>query len=277
MSKIVQRWDREREHFDAAAETDGVFRGNNSFDYLNHPCIPENHLLGQLMNWKFQGLKVLDIGCGVGEATLGFAQRGAMVTGIDVAPKALGQAQRLVNAAGLFADIRQVTGYALPFPDASFDLIYGNGVLHHLELKQSLPEIRRVMKESALGFFIEPKIGNPLISVYRWLASSKRSADEKPLGSNEYSLLRSTFSDVNLVPYQFATQFAFFKMLFIDRLHPNKTSYWREPILHPDRFSKIYQRGTKVDDGLRKNLPSLFSMMCWNHAVVVRKSGKVPC
>ncbi|RYY05520.1 MAG: class I SAM-dependent methyltransferase, partial [Alphaproteobacteria bacterium] len=68
------------------------------------------------------GLQVLDVACGTGGATLPLARRVAQVTGIDLAPNLLHQAEIDARAAGL--EIRFDEGFAeeLPYDDASFDL-----------------------------------------------------------------------------------------------------------------------------------------------------------
>ena len=68
-----------------------------------------------------QGERVLDIGCGTGNAALAAARAGAVVTGIDPADRLVGVAA--ARAAGAGHDARFVVGDAqdLPFPDGAFD------------------------------------------------------------------------------------------------------------------------------------------------------------
>lgn len=83
----------------------------------------------------FQGLSVLDVGCGTGEKSLTFASWGATVTGIDYNDKALDRARRL---AGLSRYADRMTFWQCALPDVpqslgdEFGLCHVDGVLHHL-------------------------------------------------------------------------------------------------------------------------------------------------
>ena len=69
------------------------------------------------------GTRVLDVACGSGQAALPAARAGAVVTGVDIAPKSIEQARARAEAEGL--DIRFDEGDVemLPYEDASFDLV----------------------------------------------------------------------------------------------------------------------------------------------------------
>ena len=76
------------------------------------------------------GATALEIGCGGGQATLALARAGFRATGIDFAETAIELAR--ANAAEAEIDAAFVVGdvLALPFPDASFDLVVDNHLLH---------------------------------------------------------------------------------------------------------------------------------------------------
>ena len=50
-----------------------------------------------------------------------------------------------------------------------YDLIYGAGILHHLDLKKSLNELNRLIGKNGTIIFIEPLGTNPIINLYRKL------------------------------------------------------------------------------------------------------------
>jgi ubiquinone/menaquinone biosynthesis C-methylase UbiE len=84
---------------------------------------------------------VLDVGTGTGLFAEAFAQRGLAVTGVDVNPEMLPQAQAHVPT----GDFRKASAEALPFVDGSFDLVFMGLVLHESdEQLQVLSEARRV-------------------------------------------------------------------------------------------------------------------------------------
>jgi len=69
------------------------------------------------------GDRVLDVGCGTGNAVLEAARRGARVTGIDPSAALVELARERVAAAGLEAELRTGDALALPVPDAAFDAV----------------------------------------------------------------------------------------------------------------------------------------------------------
>ena len=73
------------------------------------------------------GMRVLDIGCGVGGPALNIAEHsGAHVTGVNIVPHQVDIARRRAAERGLADRTRfQVAdGMSMPFPDDSFDAIY---------------------------------------------------------------------------------------------------------------------------------------------------------
>src|SRR5258706_12268599 len=68
------------------------------------------------------GMKVLDVACGTGNLAIPAAKTGADVTGIDIAPNLIGQAQARAAAEGLKATFEVGDAEALPYDDATFDV-----------------------------------------------------------------------------------------------------------------------------------------------------------
>jgi SAM-dependent methyltransferase len=68
-----------------------------------------------------------------------------------------------------------------PYPDAAFDLVIGDGILHHLDLDVALGEVHRVLKPGGRAVFREPRLDNPLLKLFRRLTPSARTEDERPL------------------------------------------------------------------------------------------------
>ncbi len=69
------------------------------------------------------GMRVLDVACGTGNLTLPAARTGAAVTGVDIAPNLLGQARAAAAAERLATEFHEGDAEALPYPDASFDVV----------------------------------------------------------------------------------------------------------------------------------------------------------
>jgi SAM-dependent methyltransferase len=96
---------------------------------------------------RYQGKKVLEIGCGMGTMIMNWAQHGAEVTGVDLNPVAIAQTRRRFEVFGLTGVIQEMDANALRFDDASFDYVYSWGVLHHSpNLNKSLLELLRVLR-----------------------------------------------------------------------------------------------------------------------------------
>jgi ubiquinone/menaquinone biosynthesis C-methylase UbiE len=96
---------------------------------------------------RYPDRQLLEIGCGLGTDLFQFALGGARVTGLDLTPQSVALARkRFVDRA---VPGRFLVGDAenLPFPDASFDVVYSFGVLHHTpDTPRSLREVARILR-----------------------------------------------------------------------------------------------------------------------------------
>ncbi len=69
------------------------------------------------------GCQLLDVACGSGQVALWAARDGVSVTGVDIAPNLVQRAQARANAEDLNARFIEGDAEALPFEDASFDVV----------------------------------------------------------------------------------------------------------------------------------------------------------
>lgn len=96
------------------------------------------------------GDRVLDIGTGTGALALALAQHlpEGLVTGIDPTAEMLRQAEKNAKSVGLAerVEFRCCQAEALPFSDASFDVVVSSIAMHHTTVPKSLQEIVRVLK-----------------------------------------------------------------------------------------------------------------------------------
>lgn len=93
------------------------------------------------------GMDVLDVGCGQGIDVCRYALAGARATGVDLTPRHVELARAHLRAMGLAGEVVEGDAEALPFPDASFDRVSSNGVLHHTpDMPAALREVRRILR-----------------------------------------------------------------------------------------------------------------------------------
>lgn len=99
-----------------------------------------------------RGSLVLDVGTGPGLVAAAVAGRGGGVTGIDFSEAMLAEARRRYPA----IEFRQASADDLPFPDAAFDVVVSNLVVHHLgRPEQFLQEAHRVLRAGGrVGFTV---------------------------------------------------------------------------------------------------------------------------
>jgi ubiquinone/menaquinone biosynthesis C-methylase UbiE len=144
------------------------------------------------------GKVVLDYGCGPGYLTKHLINRGAVfVTGIDVSDAEIEQARERAVKNGIEDRSRFLVAdaHATEFPDDSFDVIVGDSILHHLELRKALLEIRRILRPGGRAVFLEPLWHNPLLRLGRALTPSARTPDEHPLTVSDWELCAEIFPE----------------------------------------------------------------------------------
>lgn len=127
------------------------------FDRMLRPSETHIHALAQVK----PGDQVLDVGCGPGRLTLA-AQRWVGPTGeahgVDASPEMIATARRNAAQAGLAAKFQVGLVEALPFPEATFDVVVSRLMMHHLpgDLKQrGLAEMRRVLKPGGVCLAVD--------------------------------------------------------------------------------------------------------------------------
>ncbi|OWK45139.1 class I SAM-dependent methyltransferase [Fimbriiglobus ruber] len=195
-------------HDRQAAERAATFRDRADLrfgddDYLGHESWvrPAFAALGDV-----RGKAVLDYGCGHGMAAVVLARRGAAVTAFDLSPGYVREAEARAAANSVAGTFVVADGERLPFPDASFDAVWGNAVLHHLDLAVAGAELARVLKPGGVAVFCEPWGGNPVLEFARRhlpYPSKDRTPDEQPLRPRDLAPLRRVFPGLRVDGHQF--------------------------------------------------------------------------
>jgi SAM-dependent methyltransferase len=153
------------------------------------------HLVARLLASTGAGRKtrVLSIGCGIGDTELMLAPHVAEVTGIDLSPKAVAQAERdrgmrgVANARFLAASWQDFS-----FPGERFGLVLGIFFLHHLsdaDLEVLAQRVSSAIEPGGLFYALEPNaqrlsgvIGKLVVP---WLMRRYQTPDERQLDPNE--------------------------------------------------------------------------------------------
>lgn len=95
----------------------------------------EPHIPGFAQFERWEGKRVLEVGCGIGTDTINFARAGAWVTAIDLSSESLAIARKRAEIFGLSDRITfcqaNAEELASVVPIRAYDLVYSFGVLHH--------------------------------------------------------------------------------------------------------------------------------------------------
>jgi ubiquinone/menaquinone biosynthesis C-methylase UbiE len=93
--------------------------------------------------------RALELGCGTGFFLLNLKQAGVLDEGhvTDISPGMVAAAQRNAESLGFSVEGRVADAEQLPYDDATFDLVVGHAVLHHIpDVELALREVLRVLK-----------------------------------------------------------------------------------------------------------------------------------
>jgi SAM-dependent methyltransferase len=159
-----------------------------------YPLEYSYHLLGDV-----RGLRIVDFGCGSGANSVLLADRGAKVWGVDISADLIGIAKRrmAINGRAGGAGFVVCSGYDLPFPSGSIDVVFGIAILHHLDLKRASQEIARVLRPGGRAIFQEPVRNSPAVRFVRALIPYRQpdlSPFERPLTDAELTEFARPFT-----------------------------------------------------------------------------------
>jgi SAM-dependent methyltransferase len=153
---------------------------------------------------------------------------GAEVTAVDLSPGMVQCAVELGKLHGV--EIRGVvqSGESLDVPANYYDIVYVANTIHHVTDKDSLfLQIQRALKPGGRFFSFDPLAYNPVINIYRHMATQVRTEDEAPLTFGDVTRAGKYFQNVGHQEFWILTLSLFLKYYLVDRVHPNQDRYWK--------------------------------------------------
>ncbi len=231
-------------------------------------AIENRYALSQL--GPLEGKRILDLGCGAGEAAVYFASQGADCFAFDLSPGMVEVAQALAQKHNVQVKFAVAEAGRLPYPDQFFDLVFGNGVLHHVDFLVCAKEARRVLKPSGKAAFVEPLPYNPAIQLYRKIASEVRTDYETPLSFKDIQKIRPIFNEFYHQEFWLASLLIFAHFFFVRRWHPGKVRYWKKVIEAGYEYERFFNRLQNLDGWLLRYFPFLRGL-CWNTVMIAKK------
>jgi SAM-dependent methyltransferase len=149
--EIASFWEAHPCGDDLLGGLDERFRGDyasffESYDADRYSV--ESHIPGCLDRLQVSGKRVLEIGLGQGAESEGLIRRGARWTGLDLTEESIRRvATRLELKELPYEAIWHGSATHIPADDASFDLVFSHGVLHHIpDIAAAQKEIHRVLR-----------------------------------------------------------------------------------------------------------------------------------
>ena len=194
---------------------------------------------------------VLDFGCGTGnftEKVINFNPK--KIVAVDISEEAIKIAKNnsILNSNNI--EYRVENCEDLSLNSDSFDIAYGSGILHHLNLNKSLPELKRILKKDGKIIFIEPMATNPFINLYRKFTPNARTSDEHPFRLSDIELIKSLFVNVEVKYYGFLTLVFFL--------------FYKEP-----EKSNLFQILKKMDERILNS--RYFKFLAWSVLIKAKK------
>jgi len=238
---------------------------------INEACTaPEMRYIRKVLGNDLKNKQLLDVGCGLGEASVYFALEGAQVTAMDISKKMLESTDALAKHYRVSVKTHKSTAETLNFHQTnSFDIIYVGNLFHHVDINETLEKIVKQMKQEGVLVSWDPLAYNPIINVYRKIATQVRTSDEHPLTISDLRLFKKYFNDVEYKYFWFTSLIIFVVMWLIQRRNPNKERFWKKVIEEADKWRWLYLPLEKIDALLLMIFPFL-RPLCWNVVVVAR-------
>lgn len=217
---------------------------------------------------SLKGKRVLDLGSGLGESAVYFALQGAYVTAVDVSPQMI---NRCLKVAEHYGVRDRITGIAAPVGCVqlldNYDIAFAANLFHHIENLEGLVlKVKSCLRPGGMMLSWDPIAYNPLINVYRKIASSVRTKDEHPLRISDLRKIKKIFPGMRHREFWLCTLVLFFKYFLIDRKDPNACRYWKQILNETDSSIGRWFRPLLALDDIVCRVPGI-KWLGWNTVV----------
>jgi 2-polyprenyl-3-methyl-5-hydroxy-6-metoxy-1,4-benzoquinol methylase len=212
MSAVVtdhHSWKKEISFFDRIAEQNAARIGRVdplAFARYGSPRLRRRFMKEFMFRvlGPLEGKRVLDLGCGEGQNSALMALLGAHVIGVDISPGAIENAKKRAALNGVSDRTTFICSplEAVELPPHTFDLIWGEGILHHLidRLDAVVERVTEWARPDAVFVCSEPVNRNATLRSLRKLVPvvTEHTPDERPLEAGELDKLRAHLPNLEL-------------------------------------------------------------------------------
>lgn len=220
---------------------------------------------------EFKNKKILDVGCGLGEVSIYFALKGGLVTALDISSEMLKNTAELAQINQVEVKTHLATAENFNFPESEkFDVIYIGNCLHHADINLTMKNIMAHLKKDGIFLSWDPIAYNPIINLYRLIATKVRTPDEHPLKLKDIKFIKNNFEKSEVNFFWFTTLLVFILMFFFQFKNPNKERYWKTVIYESKKWEWIYKPLEKIDKIILNLFPPL-RLLCWNVVIYGKK------
>ncbi len=244
---VIDAQSFEREHFQPSLDGGGYY---NDLLVLFRDRI--------LRDGGWNGKRVLDYGCGLGNWSAYWALTGAKsVVGFDFCETGIQRGQERIRAQHLAHKVNLLVMDAthLGFPDCSFEMSLGVGVLHHvIKYPRIFEELYRVLEPGGKAYFAEGLADFPLFKLW-WKIKGEVEEGDVPIFAGDVRMKASMFRDVEIVGDTF--------IFCLKRLLHN-----RSRLSKPRRF--VLRTMRNMDEVLFRISPRLREWGCFSCIVLTK-------